>query len=130
MPAEPDAEPIKEFAQFGPAPSLPKLAVVLVSARNPLNIGAVARAMSNFGCSDLRLVAVHPPSVAEVKSAVGPAQDLLQAARTFDTLAEAIADCALVYGTLAPHGRLPDQPMLPLPAAAQRLRKLCPLHSC
>jgi tRNA/rRNA methyltransferase len=38
------------------------LAVVLISTRNPLNIGAVARAMSNLGFSDLRLVDTIPGS--------------------------------------------------------------------
>ncbi len=99
---------------------LSRLTVVLVSARNPLNIGAVARAMSNFGCHDLRLAAVHPPSYEDAASAVGPAQDLLRAARRFDSVAEAIADCGLVLGTLAPHGRKPEQPMEPLPQAAVR----------
>jgi tRNA/rRNA methyltransferase len=75
--------------------------------------------MSNFGCAEMRLVKVHPPSFEDAASAVG-AQDVLQAARRFDNVAEAVADCSLVYGTLAPHGRLPEQPMIPLPVAALR----------
>jgi tRNA/rRNA methyltransferase len=102
--------------------ALAALTVVLVRARNPLNIGAVARAMSNFGCRDLRLVQVHAPSYQDAASAVGPSQEILRAARRYESLAEAIADCSLVYGTLAPHGRAPQQPMEPLPQAAARLR--------
>jgi tRNA C32,U32 (ribose-2'-O)-methylase TrmJ len=48
-----------------------RLAVVLVSTRNPLNIGAAARAMSNFGFSQLRLVNPYSPAFREAKSAVG-----------------------------------------------------------
>jgi TrmH family RNA methyltransferase len=109
------------FAEFEHS-ALAALTVVLVRARNPLNIGAVARAMSNFGCSDLRLVDVHAPSYEDAVSAVGPSQEILHAARLYESLAEAIADCGLVYGTLAPHGRAPQQPMEPLPQAAARLR--------
>ena len=49
------------------------LRVVLVGARNPLNIGAVARAMSNFGAMHLRVVAPYEKAWREAKSAVGAA---------------------------------------------------------
>jgi len=54
-------------------PKSDSLRVVLVGARNPLNIGAAARAMSNFGF--LRLGVVNPYAVAfrQAKSAVGAA---------------------------------------------------------
>src|SRR5215472_19244706 len=75
-----------------------QLAVVLVSTRNPLNIGAVARAMSNFGFSDLRVVNPYDLAFREARSAVGAAP-LLAAARSFPSVAEAVADCTLVVGT-------------------------------
>ena len=53
--------------------------VVLVRARNPLNIGAAARAMSNFGAHRLRLVNPYAEGFREARSAVG-ASDLLQGA--------------------------------------------------
>ena len=70
----------------------------MVSTRNPLNIGAAARAMANFGFA--RLCVVNPYDVAfrEARSAVGAAP-LLQAAEEFATVAEAVADCTLVVGT-------------------------------
>ena len=76
------------------------LRVILVGTRNPLNIGAAARAMSNFGVYRLRLV--HPYEVAfrEARSAVG-AEELLSKAGGFETVAEAVADCKLVIGTTA-----------------------------
>ena len=78
--------------------------VVLVKTRNPLNIGAVARAMSNFGFRDLRLVQPYEPSFREARSAVGAA-DILAVAREYKTVTEAVSDCALVVGTTAVRNR-------------------------
>jgi TrmH family RNA methyltransferase len=75
------------------------LRVVLVAARNPLNIGAAARAMSNFGFLRLRVVNRYDLSFREARSAVG-APDLLREAEEFSTVAEAVADCGLVVGTV------------------------------
>ena len=55
------------------------LRVVLISTRNPLNIGASARAMANFGFSKLRVVNPYDVAFREARSAVGAAP-LLQAA--------------------------------------------------
>jgi TrmH family RNA methyltransferase len=89
---------------------LDHLRVVLVSTRNPLNIGAAARAMSNFGVHTLRLVNPYEPSFREAKSAVGAAE-LLQRAEVFSSLSEAIADCSLVIGTTAARERELHQSM-------------------
>jgi len=70
----------------------------MVETRNPLNIGASARAMANFGFSGLRVVAPYDVAFREARSAVGAAP-LLRAAEDFATLAEAVADCSLVVGT-------------------------------
>ena len=61
-------------------PQRDRIDVVLVSPRNPLNIGAAARAMANFGFSRLTVVAPYEPHWREAKSAVG-AEELLQNAR-------------------------------------------------
>jgi tRNA/rRNA methyltransferase len=74
------------------------LRIVLVAPRNPLNIGAAARAMSNFGFSELRLVNPYEVAFREARSAV-KAQGILAAAREYSTVAEAVSDCALVVGT-------------------------------
>jgi len=73
---------------------------VLVSTRNPLNIGAAARAMSNFGITTLRVVNPYQPAFREAESAVGAA-DVLAGAEQFKTVADAVADCTLVVGTTA-----------------------------
>ena len=91
--------------------------VVLVSPRNPLNIGAAARAMANFGFARLTVVAPFERTWREARSAVGSA-DLLQNAKEFPTLAEAVADCTLVVGTGNLTYRKPEQPVVPLPQLA------------
>jgi TrmH family RNA methyltransferase len=70
----------------------------MVSTRNPLNIGAAARAMANFGFSCLRVVNPYDLAFREARSAVGAAP-LLQEAGKFSSVADAVADCRLVVGT-------------------------------
>ena len=69
--------------------------VVLVGTRNPLNIGAAVRALSNFGFTDLVMVQPYDAAWREAKSAMG-GKGLMAAARVLDTVQEAVADCALV----------------------------------
>jgi TrmH family RNA methyltransferase len=77
-----------------------RLLVVLVAPRNPLNIGAAARAMSNFGFLNLRVVNPYATAFRTARSAVG-ASAVLADAKEFKTVAEAVADCTLVVGTTA-----------------------------
>jgi tRNA/rRNA methyltransferase len=95
--------------------------VVLVSPRNPLNIGAVARAMANFGFAHLKVVAPHAPLWHEAKSAVG-ASAVLAAAVEMATLPEALAECSLVLGTGSLAYRKPEQPVIQLPDLAPMVR--------
>ena len=76
------------------------LRVVLVAARNPLNIGAAARAMGNFGFSRLRVVNPYELAFREARSAVS-ASALLASAEEYQSVADAVADCSLVVGTTA-----------------------------
>jgi tRNA/rRNA methyltransferase len=101
---------------------LNNLRVVLVSTRNPLNIGAAARAMSNFGFSHLRVVNPYEPAYREARSAVGAAS-VLAKAEEFDSVAEAVADCALVVGTTAVGHRELHHPLRRLEDAATIIRK-------
>lgn len=96
--------------------------VVLCQPRNPLNIGAAARAASNFGCSILRLVDPFDLAFREAVSAVGGAP-VLRAAQVFPTLAEAVADCSLVVGTTAVGNRELQHPIQRLEAAGLILRE-------
>ena len=97
------------------------LVVILVAPRNPLNIGAAARAMQNFGCDTLRVVNPYQVAFREAVSAVGAAP-VLQAAREFPTVAEAVADCSAVVGTTAIGHRRLEQPLYPLPQGARLVR--------
>ncbi|MGA8729301.1 MAG: RNA methyltransferase [Terracidiphilus sp.] len=94
-----------------------RLDVVLVSPRNPLNIGAAARAMANFGFSRLTVVAPFAPHWREARSAIG-APDLLQNAKEPESLSEAISACTLVLGTGTLTHRKPEQPIITLPSLA------------
>ena len=93
--------------------------IVLVRPRNPLNIGAAARAMANFGFRDLVLVEPYEPVWKEARSAVG-ARALLGTARAVATLAEAVADRSLVAGTTSGSRRKLGGDLLPLPALPAR----------
>ena len=93
------------------------LQVVLVSPRNPLNIGAAARAMANFGFRRLKVVAPFAPTWREARSAVG-AEELLQNAESTECLAEAVSACTLVIGTGTLTYRRPEQKVVLLPLLA------------
>ncbi len=101
---------------------LDRLRVVLVSTRNPLNIGAAARAMSNFGFSHLRVVKPFEPAFREARSAVG-ASAVLAGAEQFPSVAEAVADCTLVVGTTAVRHRHLEHPLRRLEDGARLIRR-------
>jgi TrmH family RNA methyltransferase len=96
--------------------------VVLVSPRNPLNIGAAARAMSNFGFLRLRVVNPYEANFLEAKSAVGAA-NVLASAEVCETLADAVSDCTLVVGTTAAANRDLQQAHKTLEDAADPIRQ-------
>jgi len=104
------------------AVSLPEIRVVLVAPRNPLNIGAAARAMSNFGVTELRLVNPYEVAFREAKSAV-KAHAVLEGAREFPTVAEAVADCALVVGTTSKGHRTLEHSLHRLEKGGQMIAK-------
>ena len=86
------------------------------------NIGAAARAMKNFGLSDLRLVAPRDgwPNPRADAMAAG-AVDIVQSARLFETVKEALADLNLVYATTARERGITKEVLTPA-EAARRLR--------
>jgi len=96
--------------------------VVLVNTRNPLNIGAAARAMSNFGFLHLRAVNLFELAFREARSAVG-ATPLLARAEEFTSLGQAVADCSLVVGTTALSRRAPQHTVRDLQQGARLIRK-------
>jgi len=98
------------------------LRVVLVASRNPLNIGAAARAMSNFGFHRLRVVNPYEIAFREARSAVGAAS-LLRNAEEYDSVAKAVADCSVVVGTTALRHRELQHPMRVLKDGAPLIRR-------
>lgn len=104
------------------AAELDRLCIVLVSTRNPLNIGAAARVMGNFGFSCLRLVNPYDPSFREAQSAVGAAA-ILAKAEVYRSVADAIADCTLVVGTTAARNRELHHPLKLLSDGARVIRR-------
>ena len=100
---------------------LERLRVMLVNTRNPLNIGAVARAMSNFGFSRLRVVNPYELAFREARSSVGAAP-LLAQAEEFKSLEESVAGCSLVVGTSALSRRDPQHKVRELQEGARLIR--------
>lgn len=104
-----------------PREELERVAVVLVRARNPGNIGAAARAMHDFGFRHLRVVNDYAVPFETARSAVD-ASDVLSNARVCTSVAEAVADCTLVVGTTAVGERALQHRLFALPEAAAQLR--------
>ncbi|MGQ0558367.1 MAG: RNA methyltransferase [Sphingosinicella sp.] len=95
-------------------------AIVLVRPQLGENIGKAARAMLNFGLTDLRLVAPRDgwPNPAAGPAAAG-ADFVLERARIFDSAAAAVADCPFVYATTARKRGLTIPLLTPEQAAKQ-----------
>jgi TrmH family RNA methyltransferase len=104
------------------SPESDNLRVVLVATRNPLNLGAAARAMSNFGFLRLRVVNPYALAFREARSAVG-ASAVLKHAEECQSVADAVADCALVVGTTTLRNRERHHPLHRLEYGARRIRK-------
>ena len=97
------------------------LRIVLVAPRNSLNIGAAARAMYNFGFSDLWCVRPYEPAFRAARSAVGAASVLLSARVTSD-LAGALSDAEVVVASSGLEARKQRHVRRELPSAAVSIR--------
>ena len=95
--------------------------IVLVRPRDPNNIGACARAMGNFGLSDLRVVDPYEPVWRESVSAVG-AGDIMRQAIKCATLDEALQDAVFSLAATAIKNREIKQEIVPLPVLNERLQ--------
>lgn len=97
-------------------------AIVLVRPQLGENIGKAARAMLNFGLKELRLVAPRDgwPNPDAGPAAAG-ADEVLEKAALFETLSDAVADCAHVYATTVRRRGL-VKPVLTPEAAAGEIR--------
>jgi tRNA/rRNA methyltransferase len=80
--------------------ALGRFAVVLVRPDSPENVGLAARGMANTGFGDLRLVGLDRLEAPAWRTAIH-AEAIIEGARFFPTLAEALADRELVLGSTA-----------------------------
>ena len=86
--------------------NLNNLSVVLVESRGERNIGSVARAMANFGVTDLRLVAPKVDHLDdEARKMAVKASVLLEQATVFPDLQAALNDCHYAYATTRRFGK-------------------------
>jgi tRNA/rRNA methyltransferase len=104
------------------ASAVPGPAIILVRPQLGENVGAAARAMMNFGLTDLRLVRPQCgwPNVKAVNAASG-ATEVLNRVRLFETAEEACADRHRLYATTARSRDLP-KPELTAEQAAREAR--------
>ncbi len=95
-------------------------AIVLVRPQLGENIGQAARAMLNFGLTDLRLVSPRDgwPNPAAGPAASG-ADEVLANARVYDTVADAVSDCTDVLATTVRRRELTTPAIAPDEAAAR-----------
>jgi tRNA/rRNA methyltransferase len=94
--------------------------IVLVRPQLGENIGKAARAMLNFGLTELRLVAPRDgwPNPSAGPSAAG-ADVVLERAEVYPTLADAVADCAHVYATTVRKRGVTKPVVMPAEAASE-----------
>jgi len=106
-------------ADSGPAPAP---VIVLVRPQLGENIGKAARAMLNFGLLEMRLVAPRDgwPNPSAGPAASG-ADQVIEQARVYETVAEAVADCPHVFATTV-RKRGVTKPVLTPEAAAAEVR--------
>jgi len=98
-------------------------AIILSHTQMGENVGAAARAMKNFGLSELRLIAPKmewPNDRAQILAS--GAGDILDRTQIYTDAKAALADCQLVFATTA-RGRDVTREVLTPQAAAQRLRQ-------
>jgi len=97
--------------------------IVLVEPQLGENIGMAARAMGNFGLTDLRLVKPRDgwPSLQAQRAAAG-ADHIIEAVKLFPTLEAAIADCSLTFATTA-RAHFQAKPVLAPERAAQDIHR-------
>lgn len=106
-----------------------KPVIVLVRPQLGENIGKAARAMLNFGLTELRLVAPRDgwPNPSAGPAAAG-ADSLLEQAAVFDSVGEAVADCEHVYATTV-RKRGVTKPVLTPDEAAREMTSVAGRHA-
>jgi len=96
-----------------------QFSIILVEPEHPHNIGFVARSMRSNGLSDLRIVRKSKPLPKKCYDTAHSSAEILDNAKLFGTLKEAIADCSYtvafsrrLFDCVVPHVSLPKLPAL------------------
>ena len=84
---------------------LSQTAIILCEPQTPGNIGSVARAMANFGISDLRLVNPCDHLHSEARKFAVSALHLLESATIYPDLASAVNDLEISVATTRRSGQ-------------------------
>lgn len=100
---------------------LDRVAIVLVEPQDPVNIGAVVRAMKNMGLRDLRLVRPAEYDPHRLEGIAHKSRDLIEAIRTFESFDVAVTDCVRVVGFTARRRAAKWRILAPRQAAAELL---------
>ena len=100
-------------------PVLDRVIVVLLEPQNPVNIAATIRAMRNMGLSALRLVRPVAYTPEQIETIAHDTMDLVAAARHFDDLDGALADCVDVIAYTARRRAAKRTVLTPREAAAR-----------
>ena len=96
-----------------------RISIVLVEPQSPGNVGMVCRAMKNMGLADLRLVKGCRTDHREARKFAVSARDLLDNARLFDSLEEALADREITVATTRRHGKYRNEMFTPREVAQE-----------
>lgn len=120
--SEPDARPGREVYHwrmnaFSQQALADNLRIVLVGTQHPGNLGSAARAMKTMGLSRLVLVAPEKAPDRDSHAMAAGADDLIEQAPTFTSLAAAVADCRWVLGCTARSRHIQLEPLHPHDAA-------------
>lgn len=99
-------------------------AIILIKPRNPNNIGAAARALANFGLEDLRVVSPYPPVWEEAQKAAAEGKRVLQKARVYATLGEAVSDVNFTFALTSLKNRNIQKQIYFLPQINEKLKEL------
>jgi len=96
-----------------------RISIVLVEPQSPGNVGMVCRAMKNMGLADLRLVKGCRTDHREARKFAVSARDLLDNARLFDSLEDALADREITVATTRRHGKYRNEMFTPREVAQE-----------
>ena len=110
---------MSQFDNAAVSAHLSQVRIVMVNTTLPANIGSALRAMKTMGLSKLVLVAPKTYPHPDIDALAAGATDLIEQIEIVETLADAIKDCHLVFGTSARSRTIP-WPLLDARPAAEK----------